>query len=93
MTVKFPTGDRLVIRVRAGRIETKHEASLIGLLADTVADSAAAAGLKAPKIDNVFARVEGPVVDLNRAIAASGREVDSVWRAPDGSITITLRTR
>ena len=88
---RFPTGDRILIRVGGGQIEIKHEASLVSLFADAVADSAGEAGVKIPKIESMVAGARGPIDGFNRAIAGSGRQVESISRNPDGSITIRTR--
>ena len=91
VAVKFPTGDRLLVRVRDGRVEVRHEASLLSVFADAVADQAAEAGVKIPKVEDTVAAATGPLDGFNRAVAANGREVEAVTRNPDG--TITIRTR
>jgi hypothetical protein len=91
VAVKFPTGDRILVRVRDGRLEVRHEASLLSVFADAVADSAAAAGVTIPKIETAVEAVKGPLDRFNRSMAATGREVEAVVRNPDG--TITIRTR
>ena len=85
---RFPTGDRILIRVGGGQIEIKHEASLASLLVDTIAESS---GGNIPRTETMVAGARGPIDGFNRAIAGSGRQVESISRNPDGSITIRTR--
>jgi len=91
VAVRFPTGDRVLVRVRNGRVEAKHEASLVSVFVDAFADTAGAAGVKIPKVGEVVDAVRGPLDGFNRAVGETGREVESVGRNPDGSITIRTR--
>jgi hypothetical protein len=91
VAVKFPTGDRVLVRVRGGRVEIRHEASLLSVFADAVADQAGAAGVNLPKVEDAVLAAKGPIDGFNRAMASTGREAEAVIRNPDG--TITIRTR
>jgi len=93
VAIKFPTGDRILVRVRNGRVEVRHEASMASLLIDAVADEAAGMGLKIPRVDDAIKAATGPVDSFNRAVDTSGRTVASVTRNPDGSIRIGLKPR
>ncbi len=93
VAVKFPTGDRILVRVRDGSVEVRHEASLFSVIADAVADNAAAAGVKIPKIETAIEAVKGPLDGFNRSLATTGRGVEAVIRNPDGSITVRTRPR
>jgi hypothetical protein len=91
VAVKFPTGDRVLVRVRDGRVEIRHEASLLSVFADAVADEAGAAGVNLPKVEDAVLAAKGPIDGFNRAMATTNREIESVTRNPDGSITIRTR--
>ncbi len=88
VAVVLPTGDRILVRVRGGQIEIKHEASLASLLVDSIAE---ASGGSIPKAESMVAGARGPIDGLNRAIGQGGRQVESIVRNPDGSITIRTR--
>ncbi|MBI5156590.1 MAG: hypothetical protein HZA58_01105 [Acidimicrobiia bacterium] len=91
VAVKFPTGDRILVRVQDGRLQVRHEASIFSVFADAVADNAAATGVRLPKIETAIEAVSGPLDGFNRAMDTTGRRVEAVIRNPDGSITIRTR--
>lgn len=91
IAVRAPTGDRIVIRVRGGRAEIRHEASLLSVLVDKIADEAKSAGVDIPKVESLVANVKGPLDRLNHSLAATGRELETIVRNDDGSITIVTR--
>lgn len=93
VAVKFPTGDNILVRVRNGRVEVKHEASLIGLFADAVSDTAANVGVEIPRISDVLQGVEEPLGAFNRAVESTGRQVESISRRPNGEIVINTRSK
>jgi hypothetical protein len=93
VAVKFPTGDQMLIRVRDGRVEVKHEASFASMFADEFSKAAAQVGVEIPRIEDALSAAQKPLDAFNRAVASSGRTIESMTRNPDGSITMRLRPR
>lgn len=93
VAVKFPTGDQMLVRVRGGRVEVKHEASLVSMFAEEFSKAAAQVGVEIPKIEDAMTAAQKPLDAFNRAVESSGRAIESVTRNPDGSITMRLRPR
>lgn len=76
----LPTRDRVLLRLRGGAVEARPESSL-GTLT-----GAGSAGL--PSARDMAAALDRPLDGFNAAITATGRQIGSLSRNPDRSITI-----